>query len=254
MTTATKASPMTGLSRLTGSEFRLMFRDPGVFFVLGIPILLVLIFGLIPAMSSPSPDFGGGRFIDYYVPVLVTMIIAMLSLNVLAGVLGTYRERGVLRRLGVTPVRPAALLMAQALVNLAVLLAMTVALLLIANLAFDVPMPRQLPGFLLALVLSIGAMFGLGLVIAALAPNGKAANGIGTVLFFPLGFLAGLWTPGPLMPSAIRHIADFSPLGAGVQAMQRAWDGSFPEPLHLIVLVAYTAGLGFLAAKVFRWD
>jgi ABC-2 type transport system permease protein len=115
-------------------------------------------------------------------------------------------------------------------------------------------LPRQTLGFLVAFLLSICAMFAIGLLVAALAPTGKAANGIGTVLFFPLGFLAGLWTPGPLMPDVVRQISSFSPLGAGVQAIQRAWEGSFPEPLHLAVLVAYTVVLGFIAARRFRWE
>jgi ABC-2 type transport system permease protein len=182
------------------------------------------------------------------------LIIGLLSLNVLAGVLGTYRERGVLRRLAVTPVRPATLLLAQAVVNLALLLTMVIALLTIANVAFDVPLPGNIPGFLVALVLCVGAMFSVGLLIAAVAPTGKAANGIGTVLFFPMAFLAGLWTPGPLLPDVVRKISDFTPLGAGVQAMQKAWEGSFPSSLHLVVLLAFIAGLGFIAARLFRWE
>jgi ABC-2 type transport system permease protein len=245
---------MVGLDKLMRSEFRLLFRDPGIVWVIVLPILLVVIFGSIPSMSTPSEDFGGGRFIDFYTPVLVTMIIGLLSLNILAGVLGTYRERGVLRRLAVTPVRPATLLLAQAVVNVALLLAMVIALLTIANVAFDVPLPGNIPGFLVALVLCVAAMFAVGLVIAAVAPTGKAANGIGTVLFFPMAFLAGLWTPGPLLPDVVRKISDFTPLGAGVQAMQKAWEGSFPSPLHLIVLVAFVLGLGFIAARLFRWE
>jgi ABC-2 type transport system permease protein len=245
---------MTGLGKLARSEWRLLFRDPGVIWVIALPILLVVIFGLIPSTSTPSADFGGGRFIDFYVPVVVTVVVAMMSLNLLAGVLGSYRERGVLRRLAVTPVKPGTLLAAQGLVNMILIVGVTVVTLAIAAFAFSVPMPHQIAGFALAFLLCVSAMFSIGLLIAAVAPTGKAANGIGTVLFFPMGFLAGLWTPGPLMPDVIRKISDFSPLGAGVQAMQRAWDGSFPEPLHLGVLLAYTVVVGFTAARLFRWE
>src|SRR5687767_12827919 len=97
---------MVGLGKLTGSEFRLLFRDPGIAFLIVLPLALGLILGLIPSPKSPSEEFGGGRFIDYWVPTIITMIIAMMGLNLLAAVLGTYRERGVLRRFGVTPIRP----------------------------------------------------------------------------------------------------------------------------------------------------
>jgi ABC-2 type transport system permease protein len=247
-------SVMTGLRPLIGSEARLLFRDPGIFFVLVIPILLVMIFGLLPSTSEPSEDFGGGRFIDFYLPPIITLIIAMMALNLLTSVLATYRERGVLRRLAVTPVRPVTVMLAQGVVNLVLLAGLTLAVLAIGGFAFDVPMPRQPVGFVLAFVLCVSSMFAIGLLISALAPTGRAANGIGTVAFFPLAFLAGLWTPGPLMPDVVRRISDFSPLGAGSQALQRAWDGSFPEPLHLVVMLVFTLGVGFIAARLFRWE
>lgn len=250
-----KRAGMTGLGSLSGSEFRLLFRDPGVIWVVALPVLLCVVFGLIPSTSTPSPDFGGGRFIDFYVPVLVCFVVAMMSLNTLAGVLGTYRERGVLRRLAVTPVKPATLLVAQGLVNLAVLAGVIVTMVLIATLAFHVPVPKEPIGYLLALVLTMASMFSIGLLVAAVAPTGKAASGIGTVLLFPNIFLAGLWTPGPMMSDVVRKIAEFTPLGAGSQAMQEAWNsGTFPSLLHLVVPVAYTLVIGFIAVRRFRWE
>nr|WP_052477996.1 ABC transporter permease [Kibdelosporangium sp. MJ126-NF4]CEL15270.1 integral membrane protein [Kibdelosporangium sp. MJ126-NF4]CTQ95689.1 integral membrane protein [Kibdelosporangium sp. MJ126-NF4] len=253
-TSAGGAGVLTGLGKLTGSEFRLMLRDPGMFFVAVIPVVLVLVFGLMSWSNSPSPDFGGARFIDIFLPPIVSVIISMMALNALTTVLATYRERGILRRLAVTPVRPVTLMLAQGLVNLAFIAAVAAAVLAIAGLAFDVPMPGQFAGFVLAFVLSVSSMFALGLLISAIAPSGKAANGIGSVVSFPMMFLAGLWTPGPLMPETIRRIADFSPLGAGSQAMQAAWNGAFPQPLHLIVLLGFTLVVGFIASRLFRWE
>ncbi|TCO62571.1 ABC transporter permease [Actinocrispum wychmicini] len=245
---------LIGLGKLSGSEFRLLCREPGMAWVVVLPILLCAVFGLLPATGRPSPDFGGGRMIDFYVPVLVSFVVALMALNTLAAVLGTYRERGVLRRLAVTPVKPLTLLVAQGLVNLAVLAGVIVGMLALAGFAFDVPMPKQVVGYLLALLVTIASMFSIGLLVAALAPTGKAANGIGTVLMFPSVFLAGLWTPGPAMGDVVRRIAEFTPLGAGGQAMQEAWSGSFPSLLHLVVPVVYTLVIGFIAARTFRWE
>src|SRR5687768_7666428 len=50
---------VTGLGKLTRAEFRLLLRDPGVGFVVVIPVLLVVIFGLLPSTGQPSEDFGG---------------------------------------------------------------------------------------------------------------------------------------------------------------------------------------------------
>jgi len=49
-------------------------------------------------------------------------------------------------------------------------------------------------------------------------------------------------------------VADFTPLGAASQAMQDAWAGSWPRPLHLVVMGGLTAAFGALAARSFRWE
>jgi ABC-2 type transport system permease protein len=56
------------------------------------------------------------------------------------------------------------------------------------------------------------------------------------------------------MPEALRRVGDFTPLGAGVQALQDAIAGAWPRPLHLAVLAAFAAAAGLAAAKLFRWE
>jgi ABC-2 type transport system permease protein len=94
----------------------------------------------------------------------------------------------------------------------------------------------------------------IGLTIAALAPSGRAANAIGTLLFFPMMLFAGLWIPRAAMPANLREISDYMPLGAGVQALQDAIAGVWPHPLQLAVLAAYIVVFGIIASKVFRWQ
>ncbi|MCC6496482.1 MAG: hypothetical protein IT193_09515 [Propionibacteriaceae bacterium] len=73
------------------------------------------------------------------------------------------------------------------------------------------------------------------------------------LLYFPLLFLAGMWTPGPLMPDLARQIATYTPVGATSQALAAAWfDTGFPA-LQVTVLIAWTALLYPLAARTFRW-
>ena len=82
----------------------------------------------------------------------------------------------------------------------------------------------------------------------------KSAGAIGTVLFFPFVFFAGLWIPRDSMTDALRTISDFTPLGAGVQALQDATTGQWPQPLHLAVMLGWTIAAGGLAARYFRWE
>ncbi|UQU67103.1 ABC transporter permease [Couchioplanes caeruleus] len=241
--------------KLTRSELRLYLREPMlVFWGLIFPSVLVVILGCIPAFREPNPDIGGRRVIDLYVGIAVILTVAMLALQVAPAVLATYRERGILRRLATTPAPPAALLGAQLVVSMLTAVVSVGLVLLVGRLGFDVPLPGRPAGFLLAFGLTAGAALAIGLLVAAVAPSGKAANAIGSVLFFPTMFFAGLWTPREAFPEVLRRISDLTPLGAGERAVAEAMSGSWPSWGSLTVLVAYVVVFGFAAARLFRWE
>jgi ABC-2 type transport system permease protein len=246
---------MSVFVKLTRSELRLFLRDPvSAFFTLLFPTVLVIILGSIPAFREHSADLGGGRVIDLYVGISVALVLAMLALQVTPAVLATYREKGILRRLATTPVGPGRMLAAQLAMSMLTAVVSAGLVLAVGRIAFDVPLPDQFGSFLIGFLLCAAATFAIGLFIAAVAPSGKAANSIGTLLFFPSMFFAGLWTPREVMPKLIQRIGDFTPLGAGERALHDAATGHWINLLSLTVLVAYMLVFGVAAAKVFRWE
>ena len=90
-------------------------------------------------------------------------------------------------------------------------------------------MPGNPGGFLLSIVLGALALFSVGLLVAALAPTGRAASGIGTALFFPMLALGGVWVPKEQLPAVLQHVADVLPLGATLNALRATWAGDAPE-------------------------
>jgi ABC-2 type transport system permease protein len=246
---------MAGLPRLTAMELRLFLREPmAVFFAIAFPALLVGILGSVPSFRQPQTSLGGLRVIDVEVPTAIAFVLVMLAMSSVPATLATYRERGILRRLATTPVRPTSLLAAQMLMALLTAVFAALMLLAVGRLAFDVALPRQPVGFALAFVLGAAAVFSMGLALAAVAPTARSAQGIGSLLFFPLMFFAGLWVPRAAMPEALRHVSDLTPLGAGAQALQDATGGAWPQPLHLAVMAAYLIVFGLIAARTFRWQ
>jgi ABC-2 type transport system permease protein len=242
----------TNLVRL---ELKLFLREPAaLIFGLALSPVILVILGSVPSFRRPDPPLGGLRVVDVYVPIIIAMALAMIAVSALPVQLVTYRERGILRRMSTTPASPAAMLTAQLVANLAMVVVSVGIVLGIGRLAFDVSLPRNATGFLAAFVLSAVALFAIGLLIAAVVRSSKVAQGIGTLLFFPLLFLAGLWAPREVMPEALRRVSDLTPLGAGVQAMQDSAAGHGPTPLHLGVLAAYAVGVGLAAAALFRWE
>ncbi|WP_250036861.1 ABC transporter permease [Paractinoplanes maris] len=246
---------MRVFAKLTLTEIKLFLREPiAAFFVLFFPTLLVVILGSIPSFREPSADLGGARVIDLYVGIAVALTLAMVAIQVTPAVLATYRERGVLRRLATTPVSPLKLLGAQlAMFGLAAI-ASTALVLAVGRLAFDVRLADNFPAFVLAFLLTAAGTLAIGIFVAAVVPSGKAGNSVGTILFFPLMFFAGLWTPREVMPEVLQRIADFTPLGAGERALNEAMTGGWPNLLSATVLLGYVVVFGFAAVRSFRWS
>jgi ABC-2 type transport system permease protein len=242
-------------ARLTLMEFKLAMREFVVpLFVLVLPIGLLLGFGFQPGSRHADPHLGGQTGAAYIAAIGAGVCLAILGLNVLPATLAGYREKGVLRRMATTPVRPSYLLAAQVILN-AVAALSTVALLVgLGVLLFGTPVPRAFPAFLGTLVLGIAAMFSIGLLVAAVAPSGKAGQAIGMVLFFPSLFLGGVYIPREEMPAVLRHIGDYSPLGATLKTMRDSWMGTTPHVSQLAIMAAYAVVAGLAATKFFRWE
>ena len=108
---------MSGFSRLTFVEGKLFLREKAALIgVFGLPVALVIGFGLIPGFGDPQKGLSDQIGTEYIAALGVAIVLASLGLTGVPMVIGQYRERGVLRRLGVTPVRPLTLLLADLIV------------------------------------------------------------------------------------------------------------------------------------------
>ncbi|MFJ3666503.1 ABC transporter permease [Streptomyces sp. NPDC090106] len=237
------------------TEIRLFRREPGaVFWILLFPTLILVVLGSIPSFRTPDPDLGGLRTIDVYVPVTVLLGLIVGGLQAMPQTLTGYRERGILRRMATTPVRPSALLTAQMLVFGGAALASALLALAVGRLAFDVRLPEQPFGYLFALVLTVLVALALGSVVCALSRTTKIAGAVGSVVFFPAMFCAGLWAPVQTMPDGLARAVGYTPFGAAARALNEAAAGDWPGWGHVGVLAVWTVLLTAAAARWFRWE
>ncbi len=245
----------TAFGQIVRNEARLVRRQPtNMIGSIGLPVVLMIIFGELPSFHQPVPGYGGLILFDAYVPVIMVLGLTMLTLLGLPGPLVSYRELGILRRLSTTPVPPSWLLAAQVVVQLCIALTSLLIVNVVSVAAFGAPVPKSLAGLALSCLLAIGGLFALGLLIAALAPTANSVNAIGRLALIPLLFFAGLWLPRALMPTVLLDISNYTPLGAAVEAIQDSIRTGFPPAAPLLVLAAYTLVLAFLAHRFFRWE
>ncbi len=259
MSTATAAPAARGGTRawsaVLKAELLLFRREPGaIFWVLCFPTLLLVILGSIPSFRDPDPDLGGSRLVDSYVPVAVLLSMIVAGLQAMPPVITGYRERGILRRMSTTPVRPGTLLGTQMGLHGAAAVVSALLSLAVGRLVFDVALPDQLVGYVLALVLAVLGALALGALVSVLSRTAKVANAIGSVVFFPMMFCAGVWLPVRAMPGTLARVVGLTPFGAAAQALDQAASGHWPAWTHLGVVALWAVVLSVAAARWFRWE
>lgn len=257
MTTTTlppaRRLPVTAWGHMFGAEARMTVRDTsGLLVPIGFPTLLLVMNGVGQGGDQTLPD--GSTVINAIImPLTVTMVVALVGVVNMPSFLASYRKYGILRRLAVTPVRPAMILAAQMLVSLAQVLVGVGLMLGLGAAFFGVTLPDQLGWALLAGGLLLAAMYGLGTLIAAVAPTVNAGLALGLVAFFLMLAVGGGLGPLADLPEALQTVGRALPYGAGNEALSAAWVGQRPDALHLATLGGWAAVTGGLAAKLFRW-
>ncbi|AXE80301.1 ABC transporter permease [Streptomyces atratus] len=258
MTTANPAKAMdasTPWAAVLRTETRLFLREPAsLFWILVFPTALLTILGLIPSFRDPDDALGGRRVIDLYVPVSVLLAMIMAGLQAMPPVLTGYRERGILRRMSTTPVRPSALLTAQIALHGAAALGSAALVMAVGRIAFGVTLPGQPFGYVLALLLSTASVLVLGALLCALSRTTKASAAISSVVNLVMMFSAGVWIPVQSMPDTLRRIVEVTPFGAASQALDRAASGGWPGWAELGVMALWAALVTLLATRLFRWE
>jgi ABC-2 type transport system permease protein len=244
---------LTAFRKLTVIELKLFAREPAaVFFTLAFPLLLLWLNSRNG--NAPTPRLGGVGAIDALVPGYLAMTLATVGLTVLPTVLATYRERGILRRMAMTPVSPAMVLGAQLLVQMLAATAGAAVLIGVAGMAFDLHMPASPGGAVATYMVGGLAIFAVGFLLASVLPNARAANTAGFVVYFPMIFLSGAAVPREMVPDGMRRIAEVLPLTRVVDGLRDSWAGAGTPALALAVLGAIIVIAAVLAARVFRWE
>jgi len=233
---------------------KLALREPyALLGGIGLPIILLLVFGFIGQQVPGNVGSTGLTIIDIWTPTILVIAFIFISVS-LPNILVRDREIGWLRRISTTPLHPSRLLAAQLIIDL-ILAAVAVLIIILGGaLLFGASLHLQILPFAVPLLLSIAELFALGLMLVALVPTQTVGQPVAGVVTFGLMFLSGLWVNPAQVGDPLRTIMYYSPSGAATRAvLDSAFNGG-PSYAALLTMVVYTVIFGFIAVRYFRWE
>jgi len=170
-------------------DLRRQLRDRiGMFFVVGLPTFMYLVFGL------GSDDPVGSGNVAMIVMISMAAYGAVTATTTVAGSAATEQVMGWGRQLGLTPMRPVAFVVAKAAVAMAVAAVPVVAIFAIgaATGARGTVSDWVLAGALVWLGSALFAIYGLAVCLVFRGPN---ASGIASGMVVVLAFLGNVFVP-----------------------------------------------------------
>lgn len=238
----------------TGAANRSTWRDAGsVFFAVVMP---VGVFAFMLATQGVDLVLANGMpFATHMAASMVAWGTGVAVFMNLPEAVAFARDRGVLKRLRGTPLRPWHYLAGRTAVGLWVAVLVAVAVLSIGWFFFDLALsPAGLAVGLAVLVLATLTMTACGFVLVAVTPNAKAVGAIGLVILLPLAFFSDVFIAGG--PEWMSTVGSFFPLKHAQNALMAALDPAGPSvaALHVGVLVVWLVGASLVALRYFRWD
>lgn len=189
-------------------------------------------------------------------PDLVGLLVLWGNLTAGATVVA-WRERGTLRHLSMTPLRPVTLIATQVATRLVCSCLQVALLLALARGIFGVRPPDSPRALGLILIVATLTILALGFVIGALAPTAERARAVATLVAIPMLFLSGASFALDDAPAALRSLAGALPPTVTSRALRQVMlHGAGPGAIQqdLLALLAWLIAALLIAARAFRWD
>jgi len=248
---------MKSLLKMTWVEAKLFLREPAsAFFTLIFPLLMLFIFGSIYGNTPPPGSSNSQGAIGSLIPAFSAMVIGMVGLMPITITLATYRENGILRRLGTTPVSPLVIMSAQVIVVFIMTVLGVILLVLAGVLVYHVQFEGNVFSILAGFVLGSLSFFGIGFILASTMPTARTAQIVAMVLLYPMLILSGAGWPRELMPGTVQKLSSFLPLTYVVNLLRGLWIGESwgQHTADIFILVVMLIVGVFVSVKLFRWE
>jgi ABC-2 type transport system permease protein len=237
---------------------KIFWRTPiAAFFTLVFPLMLLVLFTAI--FGNEVIEGLGVTTAQFFTPGLAVFAAVSASYTSLAIGTAMARDAGILKRVRGTPIPPRAYMAGRVvsavwLSFLAIVMMMTVGVVFYGIEIF----PRTLPAALLTFVVGVGCFAALGLLVAAVSPNGDAAPAITNATLLPIAFISDIFFPIQDPPAWMELAGSIFPLKHFAVAFRDAFDPTLTGPqfhwVELGIMAAWGLLATVLAIRFFKWE
>jgi ABC-2 type transport system permease protein len=196
-------------------------------------------------------------FIDFFVPGIIAMSLMNSGVIGLSTAFVTYRERGILRRMRMTPFPLPNFILARIVSQVVIAFTQAVILIVLAKLLYGLEVKGNIGVIALALLIGSLTFLAIGFAISSVARTTESAAGISNLITFPMLFLSGVFFDVDSAPGWLQPITKVLPLHYLVEALREPMtlgNGLDAIWVDLLVLVAIFTVAVLFAVRFFRWD
>ena len=233
-----------------------------VVFTIGFPVIMVLVFASIFG-NEIAP---GVRYTQYFIAGMIATGLMMVSFQNLGIWIPIERDRGVLKRYRGTPMPKWVYFAGKVIMVVAIGVAETALLLIVAVLLFDLKLPDTATKWLTfgwVAALGVTACTLCGIAISSLARTARSGSAVVTPVALVLQFISGVFFVFTQLPTWMQQVAALFPLKWMCQGLRSVFlpesfgaqepGGSFELGRVALVLAAWCVIGLVLCLTTFRW-
>lgn len=197
------------------------------------------------------------RYVDFLVPGLVAMSVMQLSIFAVTGQIVSWRERGILKRLLATPIKPSVIIFSQIVSRVIITFLQASILILMGIVLFKLQIIGNI-GLVVGLIVIGGLIFlSMGFALSGLASTQNVVAALANLFVFPQMFLSGIFFPRDSFPDWLNRASNFFPLTYFSDAMREVMvkgAGLYAIRDDLLGLAVWAVIMFVFATRLFRWE
>ena len=198
----------------------------------------------------------GSRYLDFLFPGLLGLNLMATSLWSIGLGVADHRQKKLLKRMLVTPMRRSSFLLAFIIWRLLFMVLEVLVLSLFGVFVLDVPFDGSLPAFALIVLLGTTSFSGLGLLVASRTRTIEGVTGLINFSMMPMWLFSGVFFSYERFPELMQPLIKIIPLTAMNDSLRAVMlDGAglagIVPQIGVFIVWGFVSFL--LALKIFRW-